>query len=111
MSRKSKAANSDVKVGVTCSVCDSDKTRARIKKSGFDPHKDGWIPVPRKSGVRGVADTYRVAAENIHRENGAHKNKMGVVHMEDAANKRSLREPTISGRLLDFTHGKDHNEA
>ena len=110
MSKKSKAANSDVRVGVTCSVCDSDKTRARINKSGFDPYKDGWYAVPKKSGVRGVSDTYTAAAENIHRENGAHKQMLSIAHMEDTANKRPPREPEISGRLIDFTHGKDHND-
>lgn len=110
MSRKSKAANSEVRVGVTCSVCDSDKTRARISKSGFDLHKDGYIPVPKKSGVRGVPDTYTAAAENMHKENQRHQQKMSIAHMEDTANKRSPREPVVSSRLIDFTHGKDHNE-
>jgi hypothetical protein len=109
MSKKSKAANSKVRVGVTCSVCDSDKTRARISKSGFDLHKDGYIPVPKKSGVRGVSDTYTLAGENIHRENQRHQQMVSIAHMEDAANKRPPREPEISGRLIDFTHGKDHN--
>lgn len=111
MSKKSKAANSDVRVGVTCTVCDSEKKRARIGKSGFNLYKDGWIPVPKKSGVRGVSDTYTIAAEDIHRNNQAHKQKLGIAHAEDAANNVTPREPVISGRLIDFTHGKDHNEA
>jgi hypothetical protein len=114
MSRKSQAANAPVRVGVDCSICDpaAEQRRAEIQeKFGMKiPGKEGsYMPIDRKEGIRGVPSTYVAAAERKHRESGYHKEHEGVAHMEDVANGAEPRTAVISGSLLDFTHGKEHN--
>lgn len=67
------------------------------------------MPIDRKEGIRGVPSTYVAAAERKHREGGYHKEHEGIAHMEDVANGAEPRKAVITARLLDFTHGKDHN--
>jgi hypothetical protein len=114
MSKKSQEAKSPVRVGVDCSICDPIQEQSRVERSklvGYElPGKEGsYMPIDRKEGVRGVPSTYISAAERKHREAGSHKTHEGVVHLEDLANGANPRTAVISGRLLDFTHGKGHN--
>ena len=116
MSRRSQAANAPVRTKVTCSICDpahEEWKKDWVKRWGGEaPGGDGstsYSPVDRKLGIRGVPDTYTLAAEKRHRDSGYHKGNESLAHLEDLANGSEPRTASVTARLLDFTHGKDHN--
>lgn len=67
--------------------------------------------VSDKEAIPEVPATYEASATEAHRTGPDHKIKLLLANIKNAKEKtgKGPEKNDITGRLLDFTHGKEHN--